>query len=152
MKYERFEELPVWKLAMEIVLRIYELTRDRFFFAAWRFARPDTARQSVDFQQYRRRIRARQHLRTAGLSLYCPRVGWRGTVDAVFYRRKPGSRPFEISDFRSQIIRRNVLAPDTRLGGQSAEQRYPGAAAFDGSVQGDLPRQAAGGKFRSVYR
>jgi four helix bundle protein len=31
MKYERFEDLPVWKLAIEIALRVYELTRDRFF-------------------------------------------------------------------------------------------------------------------------
>ena len=31
MKYERFEDLPVWKLAMEIALRVYELTRDKFF-------------------------------------------------------------------------------------------------------------------------
>jgi four helix bundle protein len=31
MKYERFEDLPVWKLAMEVVLMVYKLTRDRFF-------------------------------------------------------------------------------------------------------------------------
>jgi len=31
MKYERFEDLPVWKLAIEIALRVYELTKDRFF-------------------------------------------------------------------------------------------------------------------------
>ncbi|MDD5457949.1 MAG: four helix bundle protein [Phycisphaerae bacterium] len=31
MKYERFEDLPVWKLAMEIAHRIYILTRDKFF-------------------------------------------------------------------------------------------------------------------------
>jgi len=31
MKYERFEDLPVWKLAIEIALRVYKLTRDHFF-------------------------------------------------------------------------------------------------------------------------
>jgi len=31
MKYERFEDLPVWKAAMELGLRVYGLTRDRFF-------------------------------------------------------------------------------------------------------------------------
>ena len=31
MKYERFEDLPAWKAAMELVVRIYSLTRDRFF-------------------------------------------------------------------------------------------------------------------------
>jgi four helix bundle protein len=31
MTYERFEDLPVWQLAMEIALRVYALTRDRFF-------------------------------------------------------------------------------------------------------------------------
>lgn len=31
MKYERFEDLPVWKLAIEIALRVYKLTRERFF-------------------------------------------------------------------------------------------------------------------------
>ena len=31
MKYERFEELPVWKAAIDLALRIYVLTRDRFF-------------------------------------------------------------------------------------------------------------------------
>ena len=31
MKYERFEDLPVWKTAIELGLRVYELTRDRFF-------------------------------------------------------------------------------------------------------------------------
>jgi four helix bundle protein len=31
MKYERFEDLPVWKAAIEVALRIYALTKDRFF-------------------------------------------------------------------------------------------------------------------------
>ena len=31
MKYDRFEDLPCWKAAMELALRIYNLTRDRFF-------------------------------------------------------------------------------------------------------------------------
>ena len=31
MKYERFEDLPVWKDAIELARRVYELTKDRFF-------------------------------------------------------------------------------------------------------------------------
>jgi len=31
MKYERFEDLPVWQAAMELAFRVYELTKDRFF-------------------------------------------------------------------------------------------------------------------------
>ena len=31
MKYERFEDLPVWRAAMELAERIYRLTCDRFF-------------------------------------------------------------------------------------------------------------------------
>lgn len=31
MKYERFEDLPVWKLAIELALGVYELTKDKFF-------------------------------------------------------------------------------------------------------------------------
>jgi len=31
MKYERFEDLPVWQAAIELVVRVYELTKDRFF-------------------------------------------------------------------------------------------------------------------------
>ena len=31
MKYERFEQLPCWKLAIDLALRIHALTRDRFF-------------------------------------------------------------------------------------------------------------------------
>jgi len=31
MKYERFEDLPVWKTAVELALGMYQLTRDRFF-------------------------------------------------------------------------------------------------------------------------
>jgi len=31
MKYERFEELPVWQAALDLAQRIYTLTRDRFF-------------------------------------------------------------------------------------------------------------------------
>lgn len=31
MKYERFEDLPVWKAALELALQVYRLTRDRFF-------------------------------------------------------------------------------------------------------------------------
>ena len=31
MKYERFEQLPVWNAAMELARRVYVLTRDRFF-------------------------------------------------------------------------------------------------------------------------
>jgi len=31
MKYERFEDLPCWKAAQELALRVYAVTRDRFF-------------------------------------------------------------------------------------------------------------------------
>ncbi|HAL45633.1 MAG TPA: four helix bundle protein [Phycisphaerales bacterium] len=31
MKYERFEDLPVWKLAIELATGIYQLTKDKFF-------------------------------------------------------------------------------------------------------------------------
>ena len=31
MKYERFEDLPVWKAAIDLARRVYVLTRDRFF-------------------------------------------------------------------------------------------------------------------------
>jgi len=31
MKYERFEDLPVWKAAIDVALRIYVLTKDSFF-------------------------------------------------------------------------------------------------------------------------
>ena len=31
MKYERFEDLPVWKTAMELVVGAYRVTKDRFF-------------------------------------------------------------------------------------------------------------------------
>ena len=31
MKYERFEDLPVWKAVMDLAERAYALTRDRFF-------------------------------------------------------------------------------------------------------------------------
>jgi four helix bundle protein len=31
MKYERFEDLPVWQAALELAAGVYELTKDRFF-------------------------------------------------------------------------------------------------------------------------
>ena len=31
MKYERFEDLPVWQAGIELAKRVYDLTRDRFF-------------------------------------------------------------------------------------------------------------------------
>jgi len=31
MKYERFEDLPVWKTAIELGVEVYRLTEDRFF-------------------------------------------------------------------------------------------------------------------------
>jgi len=31
MKYERFEDLPVWKAAMDLGDKVYALTRDKFF-------------------------------------------------------------------------------------------------------------------------
>ena len=31
MKYERFEDLPVWQSAIELAKRVYDLTKDRFF-------------------------------------------------------------------------------------------------------------------------
>ena len=31
MKYERFEDLPVWQAAIELARRIYDLTKDRFY-------------------------------------------------------------------------------------------------------------------------
>ena len=31
MKYERFEDLPVWKLAIELALGVYKFTKDKFF-------------------------------------------------------------------------------------------------------------------------
>lgn len=31
MKYERFEDLPVWRTGIDLAQRVYALTRDRFF-------------------------------------------------------------------------------------------------------------------------
>ena len=31
MKYERFEDLPVWKAALDLAQKIYAHTRDRFY-------------------------------------------------------------------------------------------------------------------------
>ncbi|MFH1717680.1 MAG: four helix bundle protein [Planctomycetota bacterium] len=31
MKYERFEDLPVWQAAIELAKRVYDMTRDKFF-------------------------------------------------------------------------------------------------------------------------
>jgi four helix bundle protein len=31
MKYERFEDLPVWQASIELAVRVYILTKDRFF-------------------------------------------------------------------------------------------------------------------------
>ena len=31
MKYKRFEELPVWRTGIELEVKVYRLTRDRFF-------------------------------------------------------------------------------------------------------------------------
>ena len=31
MKYERFEDLPVWQTAIELAVGVYNLTRDRFY-------------------------------------------------------------------------------------------------------------------------
>jgi four helix bundle protein len=31
MKYERFEDLPVWKAAIDLAKRVYDLTKDKFF-------------------------------------------------------------------------------------------------------------------------
>ncbi|MHC4518328.1 MAG: four helix bundle protein [Planctomycetota bacterium] len=31
MKYERFEDLPVWQAALDLAVQVYRLTRDRFF-------------------------------------------------------------------------------------------------------------------------
>jgi len=31
MKYERFEDLPVWQAAIDLAVRVYELTREKFF-------------------------------------------------------------------------------------------------------------------------
>jgi len=31
MKYERFEDLPVWQAAIELAVKVYNLTKDRFF-------------------------------------------------------------------------------------------------------------------------
>jgi four helix bundle protein len=31
MKYERFEDLPVWQAAVDLAVRVYDLTKDRFF-------------------------------------------------------------------------------------------------------------------------
>lgn len=31
MKYERFEDLPIWKASIKLALQVYALTRDRFF-------------------------------------------------------------------------------------------------------------------------
>lgn len=31
VKYERFEDLPVWKVALDLAVRVYAVTRNRFF-------------------------------------------------------------------------------------------------------------------------
>ena len=58
MKYERFEDLPVWQAAIDLAKRVYDLTRDKFF-STGRSSQPDTPVFLVGVQQYRRRLRAR---------------------------------------------------------------------------------------------
>jgi len=54
MKYERFEDLPVRRTAMELVLKVYRLTRDRFF------------DQPGDLRDLLRRARPQDHPNASG--------------------------------------------------------------------------------------
>ena len=54
MKYERFEDLPVWQAAIELSLRVDQLVKHRAFSSARRPGGSTLARSAVNQQQHRR--------------------------------------------------------------------------------------------------
>jgi four helix bundle protein len=123
MKLERFEDLPVWRAAVDLALRIYALTRDRYF------SHPGDLRD-----QLRRAALSISNNIAEGFErgstaeliafLYIAR-GSAGEVRSMlhFVDRSP-----DAEHLKSEIPVGKLLAPDSCLGQQSPKHRHQGSA------------------------
>lgn len=95
MKYNRFEELPVWNAALELAVRTYALSA-KAQFRSQHSLRDQIERAAVSVSNNIAEGFERAPRRTSHLSLYCPRVRWRGALDALLARATAWVRGFEI--------------------------------------------------------
>lgn len=127
MKYARFEDLPVWTVAIDLAQRAYRLTRDPFF------AQPgdlcDQVRRAA-LSVSNNIAEGFERGSTAELLafLYIAR-GSAGEVRSLlhFIDRFPEAGHLKSEDLKSQIPRGVLLAPDPRLGRQPPRQRHQGS-------------------------
>jgi hypothetical protein len=82
MKYSRFEELPVWKAAIELAVKTYDLTARPQFKGLYSL-RDQIERAGFYLQQHRGRVRARKHTGGSHLYLHSAGLSGRGAIDVV---------------------------------------------------------------------
>lgn len=88
MKYERFEDLPVWRTAIELALKAYRLTRDRFFNQPGDL-RDQLRRASLSASNNIAEGFERLDGGIAGLLVYRQGIGGRDTLGICFTERFP---------------------------------------------------------------
>ncbi len=89
MKYDRFEQLPVWQASIDLAVQVYAMTgkpvfrRQRSLRNQIEPACGRQARGRLRLDQYCRRFRARHESGAAYVSLYFPGLGRRSPLDAL---------------------------------------------------------------------
>jgi four helix bundle protein len=154
MKYERFEDLPVWQAAIELAKRVYDLTRDRFFNQPGDL-RDQLRRSSLSVSNNIAEGFERGSTAELLAFLYIARGSCGETRSMLlFVERFPEAEHLksQISNLRSQIISRIMFQADTGVGGQSPKQRYQGTAAPYRRVERAVSVKTAGGCVHSPYR
>ncbi len=126
MKYERFEDLPVWKAAVDLATRIYATTEDRTFHTAGDL-RSQLRRAALSVSNNIAEGFERGSTAELLMFLYIAR-GSAGEVRSMlrFCERWPQAAHLksQISNLRFDIFGRIVFPPASRMGRQFAGFRH----------------------------
>ena len=134
MKYNRFEDLPVWKAALRLAVEVYRLTNDPFFSQAGDL-KSQLRRAALSVSDNIAEGFERGSTAELLAFIYIAR-GSAGEVRSMLHfvgHFKKGDH-LKSQIFRSEIACRVVFAAASRMGGQFAKFGHQGAATSDGSV------------------
>jgi len=142
MRYERFEDLPVWKTAIDFALRVFKLVEDREFKGAGDL-RDQIQRSSLSISQNVAEGFERGTTNELLYFLYIARGSAGESRSALrFCGPAFGDGAFEGRARRTNRAGPERLAPTPRMGGQPSEYGHRGTATPERPVAAGLPAKA----------
>jgi hypothetical protein len=117
MKYQRFEDLPVWQTAIELGQQVYTLTEDAAFKRRHSLC-DQIERAAVFVSSNSGRFREGHQSGTADVSLHCPRLGGRSPSMPCLLEGMP---PFRNLESGIRDLRTKTESISKRLGARSLQ-------------------------------